>query len=421
MKKNAWIQGGMVALLLMITSIYFLSRHVSVNAQTPTLATSDATPTDEPTPEPTIELKGPAIALAFSIPGIATQGGNIKPLHPERGVAVLIYKTDVNTADSSVDPLYTIQSKVTFDTDPNSPTYGMFVNKRLDLGDKVEPGQYQIVFKIDQALQKLITQNDTDIGGILVDLADGDPTDTPPQHVILGDIIPSPHGDNVIDISDYNAFIDCYGAKVSSSDCTAKQGADFDDNGVVDGIDYNLMIRSFQSLLAMGLPVPTLAPSVVPTAAISPTKLPSPPVKKQVQATSSGNPLGGIFIFLLFIIIIVCAVLYFINPKFKALVQRLIKKLPLKMPQKKGTPKAIPPTDQAAPIAAAEEKEYYIKKQSDDDAKTGVWLEMTDDKGQTLGHYTGTDAVDGFAKVVGEMKTENGKTFLEITKLTAEA
>lgn len=418
MKEKIWIQGGIVAFLLIISCLSFSSRQFFVNAQMPTLAINEAIPTDEPTPLPTIELKGPAISLAFTIPGIATQGGNIKPLHPERGVEILIYKTDVNTADSTVDPLYTIQSKVHFDTDPNSLTYGMFINKRLDLGDKVEPGQYQIVFKVDQALQKLITQNDTDIGGILIDLADGDPTDVPPQNIILGDIIPSPHGNNVIDISDYNAFIDCYGAKVSSSDCTAKQGADFDDNGVVDGIDYNLMMRSFQSLLAMGLPVPTLAPSVSPAVAVSPTRLPAPPAKKQVKTTSQGNPLGGIFILFLFVIIIVCAVLYFINPKFKGMVQGLIKKLPLKLPQKKGTPKAILPTDQAAP---AEEKEYYIKKQSDDDAKTGVWLELTDDKGQTLGHYIGTDAVDGFAKVVGEMKTENGKTFLEITQITIDA
>lgn len=425
MSKKAWIQGGFYALLLTISSTFFLSWNTVAQAQTPTSEPSP-TATEAPAAEPTTPpaLVGPGIKLIFSIPGIASQGGNVKPLHPERNVAIMLYKQDVNTGDSSVEPLYTVQGKAVFDDDPSSPNYGKFVISRLDMGDKIEAGYYQLVFKIDQALQKLITEKETDIGGVPQYFSPGDLTEIPAQTVVIGDIIPSPHGDNIIDIRDYNAFMNCYGNRASAADCPAKQGADFDDNGVIDGIDYNLMLLNFQSLLNLGWAPPALTPAAGPTKAISPTKLPAPPAKKEAAQASSGSPLAGIFMLLLFIALIVCLILYFVNPKFKGAVQGFLKKLKAK----KGEPQVIPPDQAAQPAApgtetpaATDEKSYYVKKDSDDETKTGVWLNLTDDNGQTLAHYAGTDVVDGFAKVKGEMKTENGKTFLEISQITPEA
>jgi hypothetical protein len=423
MNRKSLLQGGIFALLLAVVCTIFFSPHFFVQAQAQkdkVQQTNDSvTPTEVP-------LVGPGLTLVFSVPGIASEGGNIKPLHPTRNVQVMLYKPDVNTGDSSVEPLFIVQGKATFDTDPSSPNYGKFVLKKLDLGDKVEAGSYQIVFKVDQALQKLITEKETDIGGIPEYLSPKDVKEIPEQTVVMGDIMPSPHGNNIVDIADYNAFMNCFGDKASSDDCTAKQGADLDDNGVIDGIDYNLLLLNLQDILAMGLPIPTLT-SVQPTKAITPTKLPPPPAKKAVVTqTSQGSPVMGIFIILFFIILIVCGLLYFINPKFKAAVQSIFKKFP--GGKKKEEAKAIPPTPETVsaeasvvPPAEPEEKSYYVKKQSDDDAKTGVWLNLTDDNGQTLAHYNKTDVVDGFAKIKGEMKTENDKTFLEISQLTPEA
>ena len=79
---------------------------------------------------------------------------------------------------------------------------------------------------------------------------------------------------------------------------------------------------------------------------------------------------------------------------------------------------------QATPPASsvsADAKEYFVKKQSDDETKTGFWLTLTDDSGPTLAHYKGTELTDGFANIKGEMKTENGKTFIEISELIPEA
>jgi hypothetical protein len=49
-----------------------------------------------------------------------------------------------------------------------------------------------------------------------------------------------------------------------------------------------------------------------------------------------------------------------------------------------------------------------------------MWLLLTDDFGAMNAHYAKADAKDGFAKVKGVMKEENGKKFLEITELTME-
>ncbi len=61
---------------------------------------------------------------------------------------------------------------------------------------------------------------------------------------------------NQINDYDYNALVSCYGSKVTSDDCTklsladdifpiTNPYADFNDDGVIDGIDYNILIRNY--------------------------------------------------------------------------------------------------------------------------------------------------------------------------------
>jgi hypothetical protein len=70
-------------------------------------------------------------------------------------------------------------------------------------------------------------------------------TITPPSlSVINGDI----NNDNQLDILDYNALLSCFDTKYASPTCSAPNaslspGADIDDDGIVDGVDYNLFLR----------------------------------------------------------------------------------------------------------------------------------------------------------------------------------
>ena len=82
---------------------------------------------------------------------------------------------------------------------------------------------------------------------------------------------------------------------------------------------------------------------------------------------------------------------------------------------------ASPTTQSPAPAGGVIEKDGYIKVKGPDETGKGMWLLLTDDNGATNAHYAKNDAKDGFAKVKGVMKTENGKTFLEISELSAES
>jgi hypothetical protein len=47
--------------------------------------------------------------------------------------------------------------------------------------------------------------------------------------------------DNKLSMEDYSLFVACYGSKT----CNQKRQADFNDDGQVQGIDYNILLRSF--------------------------------------------------------------------------------------------------------------------------------------------------------------------------------
>ena len=79
----------------------------------------------------------------------------------------------------------------------------------------------------------------------VISAAAGQLVNLPLLSLITGNI----NNDTRLDINDYSALIDCFGSKVSSSTClfpptSQSSGADIlDDNGQVDGADYNELIR----------------------------------------------------------------------------------------------------------------------------------------------------------------------------------
>jgi hypothetical protein len=411
---------------------------------------------------------GPAINLQFTVPGIGSGGGVMKPIHLRRNVTIFLYSPDVNSINPTVKPLYTIQTFATFDSNPYSPTYTSYLNQLIDLGSDVKNGNYQIAFKTDQSLRTIIKTNFSDLGGKIFGLNQGSQVpDISPQTVLMGDILPS-QGDNIIDINDYNAFVTCYGAlNKTNSFCKTGNYGDFNDDGIIDGIDYNILVRSLYVIAQEGFSVPQLSPTpsspnrvtklvhpVTPT--LPPQKKGPTPNPSSTKNSSGGGSLVGAILFVVFLIILgAIGFLLFKNEKFRTLVTSLIHLSPTGTPSSEPTqteateetpgdeavqPDAStktvsetsttpePPVEQEQPVAPIEpskagdilEKDCYIKTKGKDDAGTGMWLLLTDDFGAMNAHYAKADAKDGFAKVKGVMKEENGKKFLEISELTTE-
>jgi hypothetical protein len=459
-----------IANAVMVYTYHFASNAAGKNptpkflnaSRIPTPSNEVSPPENSPSQAQPTPNGDPMIDLSFTVPGIGSGGGVMKPIHLRRNVTVFLYATDVNSLNPTVKPLYTIQGYAIFDSNPESGTYTSFINPTFDLGSAVLEGNYQISFRTDQSLRTIIKQNPTDIGGQVFGLSkNSDPVILPPQTVLMGDIVPD-QGDNVINISDYNAFINCYGSKNTSSFCQGKNYGDFNDDGVVDGIDYNILLRSLNTLVQEGISTPIITPTPATPKRISrlishvtPTKtqkeVKPTPTPKTVQTQKNGNsPIGAIFFIIIFALLGTGAFIFYRrNPEMLDTLLALIRRSPTGIPDSLETPTEGKTTDNSAksadeiptkklviekptqdkePVNSAKphpaggeiEKDYYIKVKGPDEAGVGTWLQLTDDNGPVRAHYAKKDAKDGFAKVKGMMKTENGKTFLEISEIAAE-
>jgi hypothetical protein len=274
---------------------------------TPTDVSLVEKPSATPFPTPV----GQVLNLSFTMPGISSTGGNIKPLNTVRNLIVLLYDPDANTADKKVKPLYAVRSTITYDSDPNSPTYTSFVNRFIDLGEEVKKDKvYQIAFKTDQTLVQLVKAKDSkSVGGDKFEFKKRGIISLPPQEPISGDIYPHPETDNIMDAKDFKMLTDCYGEKAFSENCPSPSAADLNDDGVVDGGDYNIMFVNFLTLKEKGQPAPKVKTSPTKTPAstkdkdknISPTHTSS---QAAMLKNKSGGGTGGLVIFFVILIIL---------------------------------------------------------------------------------------------------------------------
>lgn len=321
---------------------------------------------------------GAVFNVSFSLPGIASQAGS--PVRQARPIQLLFYNPDSNTADLSVKPLYTLDGQVTFDKKNST-----FVITDWQPQETPPEGDYQVGLKTDQALIKIIKQKETDLRGKIFALNDFTIYDLDFGRLLTGDIVPLPHGDNAVDVADYNELINCYGIHVTSDTCTAKTLADLDDNGVVDGIDYNIMLVSFRSLLSRSVvPVVSAAPSPSPTIIVQPTAAVTAPP----EATGSKNTVWDALALLVVFLIFSAGILMLFRHK-----------IPFLSSFGNG------------------DKEYFIKQDAQDEKG---WFTLAGDSGQIRGHYAGGEIKDGFAKVRGEMKSDGTSNYLEISKIVWE-
>lgn len=300
-------------------------------------------PTDAITPVVTKKPVGTTIDLAFKIPGVGSGSANMTPKRLQRSVTFFLYSPDANSLNRSVKPLYTVKTTANFDTNQLSPTYTAYVIKGFDFGGEIKKGNYQLTFRTDESLRTLIKENPENIGGKLFEFnRNARIQKLPLQTVYMGDTLPE-EGDNTVDISDYNAFINCFGERSSDKSCTGQNYGDFDDNGVIDGVDYNLLLRTFSELLKQGQNIPKITAAPSGPARVSrlsnlttPTKAPEKPepTKPAAKATgSTGNVFGGILFFIF--ILIAGAVLFILfkkNPAFRDKVNALLHKGPASKP-----------------------------------------------------------------------------------------
>lgn len=155
------------------------------------------------------------VGLSARFPGIGIDG-NKQPQRMARPLHIILL-------NNQRQEIKRVTTTVAFD--------GAFFNGISDLGIDLRGGVYFIKVKFDNTLQKFIPETQTVFVGTTFSL----PTVT----LIPGDV----NNDNALDILDYNLFVSCFGARV----CNQKQASDFDDNGKVDGVDYNILLRGFKA------------------------------------------------------------------------------------------------------------------------------------------------------------------------------
>jgi hypothetical protein len=454
---HLWILLFVSNLLIFYSFSFFSFGAEDTTQPAPSISPAEVSPavTKPPAPVkrvPTPRPNGPVISLSFSVSGIGSAGGTFTPTRLKRNLTVYLYATDVNSNDNKVKPLYTIHTTAEYDTNKFSSTYTSFVNPRIDLGDTVKNAKYQIAFTTDQALRKLVKDKDDSIGGKIVVLArSNSKTILPPQRVVMGDMSPT-RGNNIMDINDYNVLVDCFGQTQTS--CNYFKYADLNDDGEVDGIDYNIMARSFRTLVGEGLAPPQL-PTPKPSHILKPSRpvispkittivkvSPSPaPVKK----TSSGNPLGAFFGFLIFLALLGGGG-FFVATKTSFginLLKTILTKISELRKKETTTPAATPNTEVAPtettpeviaesteiPIAQAEaekkaaptadtnaiDKTYYVKNKSKDEK--GTWVVLTDDVGPIDGLLVTGTIEDGFERIKGTLVTEKAKKYVLINEI----
>jgi len=186
-----------------------------------------------PTPAPTTPANPYTItfSLTLGLDGIGNAGdstnpqgkGNSNPKHPTRTVIL--------TLISNNNAVKTTTGQITFSSS------GFFMGD-VNVGT-VAPGDYQLKVRTNGFLEKQIP-----IVFRVTQLNKNETAPIGPISLVNGNI----NNTNQLNILNYNLLIACFGTKQTAPSCVAKPtqespGADLDDSGIVDGVDYNYFLR----------------------------------------------------------------------------------------------------------------------------------------------------------------------------------
>lgn len=256
---------------------------VTPSAGTPTLSpVVTTTPEPEPptpTPIQTTSPDGTKLNMAVFLQGIGRggdnvapgEGGNPDPFRLQRPVTVELYNTlnELKATASGV-VLY-------------NPTNGNFTGT-IEPDKAVSAGSYTARVIVPGFLAQNISQYFQVTPAATMTL--------PQVTLITGDI----NQDNILSILDYNILLGCYSGTASAKDCDVvrKRVSDLNDDGKVDGLDYNLFLRTMavqRGSAGAGYstvnnnppppdptatPTPTVVVTISPTnSVVSPTSVPT--------------------------------------------------------------------------------------------------------------------------------------------------
>lgn len=200
---------------------YTISAVVSPSPTSPPVSTTPTSIPPTPTPTPSIPV---GRSLTLSIPLQAVGGGTGKNNTPRqtsapRNAELFIY----DESNSLVHRNYRIVAPITLQSNGNFQ--GTF-----DIGSAVVSGVYTMIIKVDKHLPELIPG--------VIRIPRTQPIQTP--ELVVGDL----DGDGELRVEDYNIFMSCFGRRITSTTCLSRENADINEDGVVDEVDGNYLIRN---------------------------------------------------------------------------------------------------------------------------------------------------------------------------------
>lgn len=186
-------------------------------------------------PTPVASGSGTRLAVTIALDGIGTRGDNTnpntstlsnkEPLHRTVGASVEIYDTSNKLIAAGV-------GEVNYDAAAGN------YSGVLPVQTGFPSGQYTVKIKVDGRLRKQVVGIQTITAGQVSTIT--------PTALIAGDA----NNDNKLNILDYNFVIGCYSDLNSAVDCNSaekKTITDFNDDGGVNQVDYNLFLRELST------------------------------------------------------------------------------------------------------------------------------------------------------------------------------
>lgn len=188
------------------------------NTPTPTIANPPISSTPTPTPVPNQTY----LILHISVPSIGTDSfSNHNPLHPKRSITLNLFDSNLSSVDTET-------SVITYD-----PSGGTF-NGRITISKPIGTVA-SIKLTMQQALPYVIQ--------LQTHLQDNQINILPTIALTTGDI----NGDGRISILDYAILSSCFKGLSTTCSKDLYTLSDLDDDGLVDGIDYNIFLRNLLS------------------------------------------------------------------------------------------------------------------------------------------------------------------------------
>ncbi len=206
---------------------------------------SGPTPTPNLTPEPAVANVSLQVDSIDAIDAVTER----VPVNKKRHLTLYLYPDESYQTDPNGTSPKAIKATgdIYFTTgDPNVPSsYGTYVNAQFPLGT-IPSGDYYVFGQTEGSLREPLTDTPQKISinnGMVNNL-------TFSQKLPMGRL----SKDNKIGALDFSDIVSCYGNKINSADClalginddifSAMPFADFNMDGVVDGIDYNIWARN---------------------------------------------------------------------------------------------------------------------------------------------------------------------------------